>query len=47
MGCADEMAFVYSLAAAATDKHILVVVGHAGHLVGHHLANGNDQVMTA
>ena len=39
------MTLVYGFAATTAHENILVVIGHAGHLMRHHLANGDYQVM--
>ena len=39
------MALVDGLASAAAHKDVLVVIGHAGDLMGHHLANRDNQIM--
>ena len=33
--------------AAGSNKDVLVVVGHAHHLVRHHLADGEDEIVAA
>ncbi len=44
---AQKMRAVDAHDAAGADENILVVVGHADHLVRHHLADGEDEVVAA
>ena len=44
VGRTDEMALVDAGAAAHAHEYVLGVVGHADHLVGHDLPDGEDQV---
>jgi hypothetical protein len=42
---AKKMAFVDPLSTAGTDQHILVIVGHPGNLMGHHLSDRQYKIM--
>lgn len=43
---AQVMTAIDPLPAAGADKDILVVIGHPDHLMGHHLADGEDEIRT-
>jgi len=44
---ADVMALVDPFGTAGADENVLVVAGHARHLMRHHLTDGEDQIMLA
>ena len=47
VGGTGEMAFIDRLLAACAHEEVLQVVGHADHLVGNHLADGNQERIAA
>ena len=47
IGGAEEVAFMDAFQAANAHKQVLIIVGHADDLMGHDLADGQDQVVAA